>query len=270
MSKNNYFLLNTFSSQAFKGNPTPICFLSSPFSVRKMHSIAIELNAPVTVYLLKKDEDNTFEIRYFTRIGEIPTCGHGTFGAAYILFKENGNANHLKFLTIEGVTIHASRENETTYIEYPQFQKTEFEYPSTLNEALGIKSFTSYFFCKELESLFILLESSEMIKCVCPNFNKLIQSTNKVKEVVIMSESESDAIDFILRSFCPWIGINEDPVTGSIHAILGPYWSKRLNKDVLIANQVSERGGEIIIKTLTDSVKIGGECTILIEGMLEI
>ncbi len=269
MENYNYFLLDTFTSEAFKGNPTPVCILEKPIREEKLNLLAKEFNCPVTVFILNSDKRDTYQIRYFTVTGEIPACGHGTLGGAHILFRKNQRTDSIRFETIEGIELNASKEDETIFIDYPKFGKADIKPNAKIIEALGLKSTKAYFICEELESLFIELESDEEIRKVTPDFEKLIQCTDKIKEVVIMSESKAEEFDFTLRSFCPWIGINEDPVTGSIHSVLGHYWKNRLDKDVLTVNQASERGGKIIVKPLENAVKIGGNCKIIVKGKID-
>jgi PhzF family phenazine biosynthesis protein len=144
----------------------------------------------------------------------------------------------------------------------------EFEIPTALENALGIKNSELHFFCEELQSLFIELKSEKEVRQLTPNFDLLKESSDQVKEVVVMSKAQNQNYDFVLRSFCPWIGIDEDPVTGSIHAVLGHFWKDRLGKNELIAFQPSERGGQLFIKPLQDTVEIGGYSEIIIEGQV--
>ena len=263
-----FFLLNTFISDGLEGNPTPVCLLENPIEVEKMELLARKFKFPVSVFVNKDNTSNTFQIRYFTVTGEIPACGHGTLGAAHILFREITNSNTINFRTIEDTILTASKEKGINYIHYPKLEKSEIKPHSEINEAMGISEFKSYFICKELESLFIELEKEKEVRKLLPDYNRLLQSTNEIKEIVIMSKSDNKLFDFTLRSFCPWIGINEDPVTGSIHSVLGHFWKKRLNKDILIVNQASKRGGKLIVKPLNEFVKIGGDCKILEEGKI--
>ena len=137
-------------------------------------------------------------------------------------------------------------------------------------QALGVSFVVSHFFCEELESLFIELQDEDEVKRIQPDFDQLKQSSDQIKEVVIMSKAINKEYDFTLRSCCPWIGIDEDPVTGSIHSILGHFWAKRLNKKTLTVHQASERNGHIIVKPLDTSVLIGGKCQSIVEGRLSI
>lgn len=266
MEHSNFFFLDTFSSKEFQGNPTPIYLMKNTYSKEKMKQLAKEFNAPVTVFVQGENNGNTYRIFYFTVKGEIPACGHGTLGAAYVLFNQNRHLTSVDFVTKEGILLTATKNDGTTFIQYPKFDYLEAVPNDNLKEALGIKHYKSCFFCQELETLFIELVNAEAVRGIQPDFNKLIQSTDTIKEVVVMGPSDNDSIDFILRSFCPWIGIDEDPVTGSIHSVLGHFWKSRLNKDVLQVRQASARGGNLTIMPLKNAVKIGGDCKILIEG----
>ncbi len=263
-----YYLLDTFSEEKFKGNPTPICFLDGVLDKQTMCALAKEFSAPVTAFVAPAKDDHTFPIRYFTVTGEIPACGHATIGAAFVLFNILGK-KHIVFETKEKIRLKARKEGDITYIGYPKFERTDFDIPMELLEALGIENSKTHFFCRELESLFIELNDEREVSQVQPDFNRLTQSTGKVKEVVIMSRSDGQHYDFVLRSFCPWIGIDEDPVTGSVHSVLGHFWKDITQKDDLIAWQASPRGGKVFIRALQNGVEIGGSSSVIIEGELK-
>ncbi|OJJ22829.1 hypothetical protein BKI52_00320 [marine bacterium AO1-C] len=268
MEVGHYYLLDTFADVPFQGSPTPVCMLSELLDAPTMHQLAQELNAPVTAFVKPSDVEGDFMIRYFTTEGEIPACGHATLGAAFVLLTQETSFNKIKFVTIEGIRPKAQITNDLTYIEYPRFPHTIIDIPPKLLEALGMPTPLTHFYSSELQSLFIELDNPNEVNRIQPNFELLKQSTDDIKEVVVMSKSNDEAFDFILRSFCPWIGINEDPVTGSIHSVLGPYWQKQTNKSDFAVYQASERGGKIFVKTFDDHVALGGHCKILVAGKL--
>lgn len=263
-----YYLLDTFTKERFKGNPTPICLLEEVISIQTMHSFAKEFKAPVTAFVEPKNENKIYPIRYFTVTGEIPACGHATLGAAFILYNQTVETQ-ITFETIENIRLQTKNENGVTFIEYPKFGRTNFDIPKMLINALDIRSIQTSFFSEELQSLFIELKSESEVKRLVPDFKLLLKSTDQIKEVVVMSKADNQNYDFVLRSFCPWIGIDEDPVTGSVHSVLGEFWQEKLNKNELIAFQTSERGGQIFIKQLQNTVEIGGYVKIVIEGQLK-
>jgi len=267
--KNLYWLLDTFTNEKFKGNPTPVCIVKDRLSDLTLHSLAKEFNAPVTAFIEFPATKDIFQIRYFTITGEIPACGHATLGAAFILLNQM-NKEQIVFKTIENIQLKARKENDLVFIEYPRFEKIKFDLPEALMRALSIKSIETYFYCSELQSLFIELKDENQVKNVQPDYSQLVKSSNEIKEVVVMSVSQNPSFDFVLRSFCPWIGIDEDPVTGSIHSVLAHYWKERLNKNKLRVYQASERGGQLFVNALEDKVEIGGYSKIIIEGQLKI
>ncbi|PRX54881.1 PhzF family phenazine biosynthesis protein [Flagellimonas meridianipacifica] len=267
----NFFVVTTFSNVLFEGNPTPVCILDYEITDTAMESYAKEFGMPVAVFVHKPKSEAYYSIRYFTVRGEIPACGHGTLAAADVLFNRFGvHGSNITFRTIEGIDLKASKEKDVAYIEYPRYGLKDFDITSALMEALNIDAFQTHFFCEELESLFIELEEEENVRQLRPDFHKLKNSSKLLKEVVVMCSSQSDTYDFTLRSFCPWIGINEDPVTGSIHSVLGHYWGEKLKKDKLIAYQASERGGKIYVSPLKNSVKLGGNVKFMFEGTLHL
>lgn len=233
-----------------------------------MHSFAKEFNSPVTAFIGPQHNNKIYPIRYFTVTGEIPACGHATLGAAFILLNLTGRKK-ITFETIETIQLYTRQDKKRTYIEYPTFDRLEFEIPEGLKSALGITHSETHFFCEALQTLFIELKTENEVTRLAPDFKLLYESSDKIKEVVVMSKAENKNYDFVLRSFCPWIGINEDPVTGSVHAVLGPFWQKRLGKNELIVFQASERSGQVFIKLLQDKVEIGGYTEIIIEGQLK-
>jgi len=268
MEIGHYYLLDTFADAPFKGSPTPICVLSKTLDKKVRHKLAQELNAPVTAFIAPPNQDNAFPIQYFTIEGEIPACGHATLGAAFVLFAQDAGFQKVTFSTTENILLEAQKDKELIYVKYPRFPVTTLALPPLLLEALGITIPSIYFYSPALQSLFIELENPNQVKSIQPNFELLKQSSDEIKEVVIMSKSSDNEFDFVLRSFCPWIGIDEDPVTGSIHSVLGPYWQTQTKKDNFAVFQASARGGEVFIKVFDDYVALGGHCKVLVAGKL--
>jgi PhzF family phenazine biosynthesis protein len=263
-----YYLLDTFTREKFKGNPTPVCILLEKLSTQIMHSFAKEFGAPVTAFIEQRQKDGAWPIRYFTVTGEIPACGHATLGAAFVMLSQS-QESEVELNTIENVRLQGKQVDDVTFIEYPKFGMTDFNSDALMIKALGIKNYKSCFFCNELQTVFFELESDGELKQISPDFRSLVESSDQVKEVVVMCKSADENYDFIVRSFCPWIGIDEDPVTGSIHSVLGHFWQERTGKTELVAFQASERSGELFIKPLKNSVAIGGHAVIHVIGTLQ-
>jgi PhzF family phenazine biosynthesis protein len=262
-----FYLIDAFASETFKGNPTAVCMVDSSVSKTTMQQIAKEINLPVTVFVsLQKDLNAVHPLYYFTSLIEIPACGHATLAAAKMVsFKTH--LKQLRFITIEGKMITAEITGSSIVMSYPKYHTVEYKAGEELAESLGLNDYVVIGFCKELDTLFIEVADPGVLRMVKPDYQKLISSANDIMEVVITSRSDNKRYDYLLRSFCPWIGINEDPVTGSVHSVLAGYWTNKLNKyQQLKVYQASERGGELFVTGFDDKVQLGGETVLVMEG----
>lgn len=265
------FILDTFTGIPFKGNPTGICYCDNDIEAGKMQLIASELGFPVTAFIRRNNNGkDEYKIRYFTTTTEIPACGHATLGAAAVVFDMVEASSIVNFQTIGNLIINVRKEDQLIIMNYPKYELINYEIPDDLIRSLQIDRHKSAGYCSELETLFIELDNPDVLKSINPDYAKMIAADSNLKEVVITSISDDKEYDFLLRSFCPWIGINEDPVTGSVHSVLAGYWKKRLGKDMLKTYQASERGGEIKVKAFNDKVELSGNCVILLKGELDL
>lgn len=263
-----FFIIDTFTSIPFRGNPTGLIVLEHPLETYFLQSLATELNFPVTAFI-QKTKTNHFSIRYFTPITEIPACGHATLAAAQVVF-ELEDSTQVGFTTIENIHIEVELKEGIIWMTYPKYGLEPYTPNASLLEALGLKDIAQIGFCPQLESLFIEIASPATLRALQPDFPSLIAADPALKEVVIMSGSDDPAFDFLLRSFCPWIGIDEDPVTGSVHSVLAHYWSKKLEKNALKAYQCSLRGGEVFVRAEAEKVKLGGQTCLIANGKLSL
>lgn len=263
------YFVDTFTSVPFKGNPTAVCILPQSLEDKLMHSIAQELNLPVSAFIHLNESEGIHSLRYFTVTGEIPACGHATLAAAAIIFSTN-RIKTTSFKTIEDIRLKADIAEDIIFLTYPRFEAQSYKVAEPTLESLGLKAYESVFYCKELETLFIEISDPDMLMRIKPDFKNLMESDANLKEVVLTSQSSQVEIDFLLRSFCPWIGIDEDPVTGSVHSVLAGFWGDKLHKKSLLAYQASERGGSVYLKVLENQVQIGGKTKVILEGTLNI
>lgn len=254
------FFINTFTGSNCKGNPTVVCLVEETLLDSECLGLANQFNVPVTAFVDVAKQDDLYSIRYFTITKEIAACGHATLAAAKVFFDLFKNEK-INFIASENVVINAKLDKETVLLKYPSYSMSPFSVSTQLFESLQLKEIVSTGFCIELETLFIELESADKLRRVRPNYQQLMNSSDTIKEVVLTSVSDDERFDYLLRSFCPWIGIDEDPVTGSVHSVLAGYWAKRFNKTKLYAYQASAEGGEIIIEAANDHVWIGGRTT---------
>lgn len=260
-------LIDTFTSIPFHGNPTAVCHSREELNEGNMQSIAKELNCPVTAFIKnKKARPHDYDIRYFTPSTEIPACGHATLAAAKFLSQHTENSDSITFHTINNIAIRTAPEAEKIMMTYPAYQMENFIVGEEMMDALGVKSFSMAGYSKDLETLFIELDSPDILRTIQPDYRKLTWSSDRIKEVVITTASDNQAYDYLLRSFCPWIGIDEDPVTGSVHSVLANFWKERSGKAHMKAYQASKRGGELFIRAFDDKVEIGGQAVIILTG----
>ncbi len=251
-----YFFAEAFTAGICTGSPTAVCLYDTLPSRDEMQLLAYTFNHPVTAFV-NENVSSPF-IRYFTPQTEIEACGHATLAAAAVLLGEKNS--QLNFLTGSGKSIPVSSRDGLISMCYPRFEMQEKIPSEALLRSMQVRDFIHSGICPELDTLFIELEDTCMLNSIEPDFEAMMQAAPLLKEVVIHSRGTSE-VDFTLRSFCPWIGINEDPVTGSVHSVLAPYWSARLLKKQLKAYQASPRGGHVYLESLNDGVVISGYCS---------
>ena len=264
------YIIHTFTSTPFSGNPTGVCWLEKEIKKDILLSIANELNFPVTAFIKRNEKkENQYSIIYITPTTEIPACGHATLAAAKVVQLRTNKTSAL-FRTIANIDIQTNLVGDFIMMGYPVYELQELKVDKNILNSLNIDSYKLAGYCDQLETLFIELEDPAILRIIQPIYSDLVKSSDQIKEVVVTSISDNKKYDYILRSFCPWIGIDEDPVTGSVHSVLGGYWKKRLNKEKLNAFQASKRGGELLINALDDKVEIGGKSVVILEGKISL
>jgi PhzF family phenazine biosynthesis protein len=262
------YYTDCFTNKPFRGSPTVVYLDERLPDDNNMQLLAREMNCPVMAFICPLVNDqSTYSIRYFTPCTEIVACGHATLAAAFVAARHKGG-DRIDILTVDGRTIETTVAKNRVEMIYPMYDMKTVLPETGLMKALGIDSHEETKICTELETLFIEVRNEMILRAVQPQFRELIKTNMPIKEVVITSRSESVSFDFILRSFCPWIGIDEDPVTGSVHSALAPYWNRKLNKEKLKAFQASERGGDIEVEVQENKVRLSGELVLLMTGEL--
>lgn len=263
------FLVDAFTDVPFKGNPAGICMLDTPISEAQMQNIAMEINAAETAFLTPVSE-NHYLIRYFTPTVEIPLCGHATLGSAKLLFETFG-LSEVAFTTHFDLSLKAFKVAEGVEMHFPLYGTVPFEPSEQLLNSLGIKNPKTVRFCEPIQKLLIEVEDLETLKSLKPDFNAAMQCPDQLKSVSVTCSSLDHDYDFYSRMFGPWVGIDEDPVTGVAHTMLAKYWSDKLGKTELKAYQASKRGGYLNLK-ITDeqNLQIRSQAVIVLEGILHI
>lgn len=250
------YQVDAFSQELFKGNSAAVIILNEWLDESLMQNIALENNLSETAFL-KASTDESYHIRWFTPTDEIAFCGHATLASAFILFENNPALKNLRFTTNEMGDFYIQQHTDGLIVmEFPVRQPTVLEeIPQGLVEALGTPFKTLYV---NDQAYVVEYEHAEQVLELQPDFLHLKSiclnakvNDGKTKDVVITAPSDQAEYDFISRYFAPAIGVNEDPVTGSIHTALAPFWSQRFNKPELIAYQASTRGGVLYCKQLS-------------------
>ncbi|MHB1146538.1 MAG: PhzF family phenazine biosynthesis protein [Lutibacter sp.] len=255
----NIYQVDAFNNAIFKGNPAAVCPLEKWISDDLMQAIAEENNLSETVFFVKNE--NSFDIKWFTPTCEIDLCGHATLAAAHIIFSElNYKEKQLEFNSKSGKLTVTKSENWYT-LNFPSEEISVIETPDLLKQALNVPVLYTF---KGKWKLLVELENESVIKNLNPNFHLLTQ----LESSGIIVTSKGDSVDFVSRFFAPKIGINEDPVTGSAHTLLIPYWAKKLNKKKLEAIQLSKRTGILKCEYLNNRVEMSGQAVTYLKGQL--
>ncbi|WP_432403343.1 PhzF family phenazine biosynthesis protein [Wukongibacter sp. M2B1] len=259
------YQIDTFTDVAFKGNAAAVCILEKDYDDLTLKNIAMEMNLSETAFL-KQVSDNVFNLRWFTPEVEVSLCGHGTLASAHLLW-ENGIVKEdemIYFKTLSG-TLAAKKKEEWIELDMPKGNLIESEGDDILFESLKINPKSIY----EDEIVYLLeFNSEEEITKLSPDFN-LLKKARK-EEIIVTSICENEGYDFVSRFFGPAIGVDEDPVTGSAHCYLAPYWIERLEKDEVLGFQASRRTGCVKCKLNEDRVLIQGKAKTILKGVLEI
>jgi len=270
MAKFPFFQVDAFTSKPFRGNPAAICLMSCGLEDDLYQSIAKEMNLSETAFAEELGEPGRYRLRWFTPKREVPLCGHATLATAHVLFNHIGvGVPRVSFETLSG-TLFAERSVHGIRMDFPRNDPAEVEVIEPVLEALGLEDCVDFQYSNTNQKLLVRLENRDMVVGLRPDFSALMAVTNTLgwRGVIVTSEA-SGPHDFVSRYFAPWMGINEDPVTGSAHTVLGPYWGRILGKDKMRAYQASERGGELLLELTGQRVYITGEAVTVVRGHLE-
>lgn len=254
--------IDAFAEKVFEGNPAAICPLESWLDDSTMQSIATENNLSETAYIIKSDTSK-YEIRWFTPNGEVDLCGHATLASAHYLFERHLiEGNEVNFNSKSGILSVKKHIDGQLEMDFPAQDFIQCTPPDGLINGLGIDPKEIY---RSMDYL-VILETQEQVLNCSPDMNAFM---NLDQRGVIIS-APGDAYDFVSRFFAPKNGVPEDPVTGSAHCILTPYWAKTLNKNKLTARQVSKRGGNVSCQMDGDRVLLKGNAVTYMIGEIEI
>lgn len=256
------YQVDAFTNKCFGGNPAAVVPLESWIPDSLMQSIAMENQLSETAFFVKEGEDQ-YLLRWFTPSMEIDLCGHATLASAHVLYEHleyNGEA--IQFNTLKSGVLPVIRNGDGYQMDFPARPGELVDAPKGLFEALGIDEAPVF----KSRDYLVVLETQIQVQTVRPDFSKLAE----IDTLGIIITAPGDDADFVSRFFAPRAGVNEDPVTGSAHCTLAPYWSEQLNKQAMHAYQLSERVGEVFCIHLNDRVHLGGHAVTYLEGTIVI
>ena len=263
--KQRVVVVDSFTAEKFKGNPAAVCVLEQSRDERWMQNVAREMNLSETAFV-QQTEDG-YRLRWFTPTEEVDLCGHATLAAAHVLWEEGHvrRGQDILFFTRSGL-LTASSDSEWMELDFPaDYEETASEIPG-LAEALGIP--IQYVGLGGFDVL-IETESEEMVQACRPDMKKLCALPVSQRGVIVTSRAaEGKPYDFASRAFFPLIGIEEDPVTGSAHCLLGTYWQNKLGKDTMTGYQASARGGFVRVHVQGKRIRLGGQAVTVMRGEL--
>lgn len=256
------FHVDAFTNQPFTGNPAAVCLLDKPGDPAWMQEVAREMNLAETAFVQKQADE--YRLRWFTPLVEIDLCGHATLASAHVLWEQGHlpSGEQARFHTKSGL-LTAERRGEWIELNFPAKPEEPVVGMPDLREALGVPPV--YIGMSEFDCL-VEVESETVVRELGPNIAQL--ATIPVRGIIVTSRASTPGYDFVSRFFAPRVGIPEDPVTGSAHCVLAPFWSKRLSREDLIGYQASARGGTVRVRLDDKRVWLGGQAVTVVRGEL--
>lgn len=258
------FKIDSFTAEPFAGNPAAVCLLAEPREERWMQAVAREMNLSETAFVVFGGD--SFGLRWFTPAVEVALCGHATLAAAHALWEEGilAPGENARFATKSG-ELRAARRGDLIELDFPSKPEEPAEPPQNLLEAVGVKP---AYLGRNVFDYLLLLPSETAVRAVAPDFGLL--RTVSVRGVIVTAPASTPGYDFVSRFFAPAVGVDEDPVTGSAHCCLGPFWATRLGKAELSAYQASARGGAMQVRVAGSRVVLGGRAVTVLRGELSV
>jgi predicted PhzF superfamily epimerase YddE/YHI9 len=254
------YQVDAFTDEPFQGNPAAVCLLDGPADERWMQNVAAEMNLSETAFL--HPEEDGYRLRWFTPAAEVELCGHATLASAHTLF-ETGLVrpdDEARFYTLSGL-LTARLNGDEVELNFPATPAQPSSVPPGMLEAVGA---APRYVGKNAYDYLLELATAQEVRDVSPSFARL--KALSARGVMVTAVADSPDYDFVSRFFAPAVGIDEDPVTGSAHCTLGPFWGERLGKTEMLAYQASARGGIIRVRLEGARVALGGRAVTMMRG----
>jgi PhzF family phenazine biosynthesis protein len=265
-------IVDAFTDQPFAGNPAGVCLLpAGPWlEESRMRQIAAEVNLSETAFArpLTDDPDADWDLRWFTPTVEAKMCGHATLATTHVLRADGLLDGPVRFNSLSGVLV-ASVDGDTITLDFPASPATEIAVPAGLSEALGGLKPEATYRTDPLGDLLVILNDEAAVRTAKPDPRALARLTEQnAFRGAILTAPAKETYDFVSRFFAPAHGIAEDPVTGSAHTGLAPYWAERLGREQLVGFQASARGGVVQVRLAGDRVHLTGQAVTVLDGEL--
>jgi len=254
--------VDAFADEPFRGNPAAVCILDRERDAAWMQNVAAEMNLAETAFLLENGEE-PWSLRWFTPAVEVDLCGHATLASAHVLWQEGllAAGATARFLTRSGL-LTADRREDLIELDFPVKKSDPIEPPADLLAALGVTN--PIWVGRNQFDFLVQVDSEATVRALEPDHARLRKLD--VRGAIVTAASSQ--YDFVSRFFAPGSGIDEDPVTGSAHCALTPFWSERLGKTEMVGYQASPRGGVVRVRLVGDRVKLGGRAVTVLRGEL--
>lgn len=258
------YQIDAFTDRLFGGNPAAVMPLEQWLPDHTLQKLAQENNLSETAFLVRlpDDADADFHIRWFTPSTEVPLCGHATLASAWVVFNKLGwKADAIRFQSQSGALGVSNSADDWLTLDFPNLPFAKQETPAIITEALANAPATAFYVTNDTNYMLVLADETA-VKSAAPDLRKL----RALGSQGLIITAQGDECDFVSRYFAPGAGIDEDPVTGSIHSVLVPYWAEQLGKSVLDAQQVSQRGGVLRCELKGERVAISSQAAFFMEG----
>lgn len=257
------FQVDAFTGAAFTGNPAAVCLLSRPADAAWMQRIAAEMNVAETAFV--EPQDGGYGLRWFTPVVEVALCGHATLASAHVLYETGraGSQEQIRFASASG-ELTARRDGPAIALDFPATPAVQAAAPQGLLSALGVQS--PEWTGGGAEDLMVVLASEQELTGLRPDTAGL--AAISARGIIVTAPASRAGADFVSRFFAPAVGIAEDPVTGSAHCTLAPYWCERLGRTTLTGYQASARGGTVHVRLAGDRVILTGQAVTVLGGEL--
>lgn len=255
--------VDAFTAEPFKGNPAGVCFVEKETSAEWMQNVAAELNLSETAFVVPGEKVS--EIRFFTPVAEVPLCGHATLSASHIMYETN--RVHLQqeiIFRAKAGELKIRKTGNWITMNFPSYPVNKVPVPEVIEQIIG--SSPVEFYKSTFGWTLALMEHEQLVRDMKPDFRMMKNS--EFGDMIVTAKSDEPGFDFCVRCFAPALGIDEDPVTGSAHCALVPFWQMKTGKTEFVSHQVSKRSGILKVSLKGDRVEISGQAVTIIKGEL--